>query len=356
MITKGLVELDWKMIQEKSIISTFPEVLFGPSRPPIKEHVVWAVIVCYNPEIERLENLVEVLAQQTAGVILVDNASDTDITSLLDNSKTSNVFILSLPENFGIATAQNVGIEWAIQHEATHIYLSDQDSLPSSSLIAELLPAFLLGGWTHVAAVGPATVDERTGQVSFFVVERSGVPRQWHPTTRDENVKKTVEVAFLIASGTLLSVEAIKHIGGMRSRYFIDHVDREWCFRARKAGYVLLGVPGARMTHRLGDEVKQVWFFGLRQVTYHSPLRSYYLFRNTLLMLRDVSMPWWWRGVFIWCLIRRAAYFLVFATHRTVRLRRMFVGLIHGFRGLGGRFEPETGRCHVLPVSPLEPR
>lgn len=356
-MSKAPVEGDWRMPQNNPRFSTFPGVLSCISSSPQKEPVVWAVIVSYNPEPERLKNLVEVLTLQVAGAVIVDNASNNNVASIVDNSSVGNLSIINLPGNFGIAAAQNVGIEQAIKKGATHIYLSDQDSLPSFSLVAELLSAFFSGSKTPVAAVGPATVDERTGQVCSFIVERLGVPQRWHPNTDDEHSKKTVEVDFLIASGTLLSVKAIQHIGGMRSCYFIDHVDREWCFRARKGGYVLLGVPGARLTHRLGDEVKQVWFFGVRQVTYHTPLRSYYLFRNTLLMLRDVPMSWWWRGVFIWCLTRRAVYFLVFAPFRAVRLQRMFVGLLHGFRGQGGRFEPESGLCHDVPiVSMIEPK
>lgn len=319
--------------------------------------MIWAVIISYNPEIERLKYLVDILIRQVAGVVIVDNASRNDIVSSFPDSVCNNIFIINLSENYGIAAAQNVGIERAIQLGANFVYLSDQDSLPSSTLVAELFSAFQSCGEVPVAAVGPAIVDERTGLVSCFVVNRSGRHCHWKPRGVGERVEKLVEVDFLIASGTLLSVEAITHIGGMRSRYFIDHVDREWCFRARKAGYVLLGVPEARLIHRLGDEVKQVWFLGLHQVTYHSPLRGYYLFRNTLLMLRDVSMSWWWRGFFIWCLIRRATYFFAFSAPRVVRLQRMFVGLIHGFRGLGGRFEPETGLCHDLPVmSSIEPK
>lgn len=318
---------------------------------------MWAVIVSYNPGLERLKDLVEVVAMQVAGVVIVDNASSASIASILENRKTSNVFIVNLPENCGIAAAQNVGIERAIKNGATHIYLSDQDSLPSSSLIAELLLALLSASGVSVAAVGPAIVDERTGRVSSFMVEGSGELQQWPPNTDGERTKRAMEVACLIASGTLLSVEAIKHIGGMRSHYFIDHVDTEWFFRARKAGYVLLGVPDARLIHRLGDEVKRVWFFGYRQVIYHTPLRNYYMFRNTLLMLRDISISWRWRGFFIWWLVQSAGYFLVFAANRKVRLQRMLVGLLHGFRGQGGRFDPETGLCHELPVvSLIEPK
>lgn len=328
-------------------------------RPSIfvdNEVVIWAVVVSYNPEPTRLKSLIEVLAPQVERILVVDNASTSDICSLLANLRVDNVSVTALPENLGIAAAQNAGIEEAMRCGATFIYLSDQDSLPSSSMIAELLRVLTAERVGPVAAVGPATIDERTGHTSFFVVERSGLPRRWLPPSDCGQMPKDVGVAFLIASGTLLSVDVIKHIGGMRSRYFIDHVDTEWCFRARAAGYALLGVPDAKLVHRLGDAVKRVWFFRSRQVMYHSPLRDYYMFRNTLLMLRDVPMSWVWRAHLLWRLVQFASYFLVFTEDRTVRLKRMALGLLHGFRDQGGRLEPETCRCSVLPVSPLEPR
>jgi rhamnosyltransferase len=141
----------------------------------------------------------------------------------------------------------------------------------------------------------------------------------------------------------------------MRSQYFIDHIDTEWSFRARKAGYRLIGVPAARLEHRLGDSVRRVWFFGWRQVMAHSPLRDYYMFRNTLLMLRDTPMGMWWRLHFLWRLLQFGVYFLGFAHGRWLRCRRMVLGLWHGIRGAGGRLDPATGACARLPVSPLEP-
>ncbi len=327
--------------------------------PPASQRVV-AVVVSYNPDAGAFAKLLDALLPQVAYTIVVDNASSPATKPSLDRWQGRNIELLQLPENFGIAAAQNAGIERAMELGADSVFLSDQDSIPSANLITDLLAALILAnampGTTPVAAVGPATVDKRTGRVSFFVVDQAGIPSRWQPKDDAAAVLPScIEVRFLIASGTLIPIDVIKHIGAMRSNYFIDHVDTEWCFRAQAAGYRLLGVPAARLEHQLGDTVKQIWFFGYRQVMYHSPLRDYYMFRNTLLMSHDTKMPWIWRLYFMWRLLQFAAYFLLFAENRYRRFRHMALGLIHGLSGRGGRLDPKGGRCRAVPVSNIEP-
>ncbi|OAI07107.1 hypothetical protein A1332_09535 [Methylomonas methanica] len=318
-----------------------------------------AVVVSYNPDVTGFEALLEALLPQVAYIFVVDNASSADMLRIMDRWANLNVELSQLPENIGIAAAQNVGIEKAINFGADFVLLSDQDSIPYPTMVSGLVFA-LTSAKTDaialpVAAVGPAIVDKRTNKTSFFLVERRGIPRRWSPQVGSDELPARIDVGFLIASGTLISTDVIKRIGGMRSSYFIDHVDTEWCFRARAMGYRLLGVPSSRLTHQLGDEVKRVWFFGYRQVMYHSPLRDYYMFRNTLFMLRDTPMSCVWRLHFLWRLMQFAGYFLVFAGERFQRFRHMSLGLWHGLNGQGGRLDKDGKRCRRMPNSILEP-
>jgi rhamnosyltransferase len=161
---------------------------------------------------------------------------------------------------------------------------------------------------------------------------------------------------FLISSGTLISVDVLKTLGGMRSDYFIDHVDTEWSFRAKQLGYRIVGLPSAVMEHSLGDEVKSIWFFGKRQVSYHSPLRDYYMFRNTLLMLRDVSMSIAWRLHFVWRLVQFAVYFLIFSPLRLERLSKMSLGLYHGLKNVRGKLDLVNSSCRAIPATLIDPK
>jgi rhamnosyltransferase len=325
---------------------------------PQAERVI-AVVVSYNPQIEDFTELLEALLPQVAWVIIVDNASSADITLPLRRWYCQNIELLRMAGNMGIAAAQNVGIERALQLGADFVLLSDQDSVPSPGMAAELVAVITAARCDplalSVAAVGPATVDSRTHQKSFFVTQRKGVPSRWWPPSQSDGLPPFIEVEFLIASGTLIPIEVFSRIGGMRSNYFIDHVDTEWCFRAKAAGYRLLGAPNSTLEHSLGDSVISVWFFGFRQVMYHSPLRDYYMFRNTILMLRDVPLSLIWRLHFLWRLVQFAGYFLIFPRGRLLRLRRMVLGLLHGLQSKSGRLEVSTDQCSVVPGSHIEP-
>jgi len=317
---------------------------------------VSAILVTYNPDMETLRAAVQAIFPQVADVIIVDNASanfSTDWSDILIGKAHDKLQILSQQENLGIAAAQNIGIEQVIKSDADFMLLLDQDSVSTPSLVSELLTVItsneLIFNDLPVAAVGPSIVDRRTGKSYYFITDRNGFPHKSLPELNSQ----PIDVSVLVASGSLISIKALKDIGAMRSNYFINHVDTEWCLRAKAKGYRLLGVPLAKLEHQFGDIVKQVWFLGFRQVIYHSPLRNYYDIRNTLLMLHDTVMPWPWRLHFIGR-IWRLGYFMLFAEHRWLRLTLISLGLVHGMLRVSGCLEAKTGRCRHLPVSYIE--
>jgi rhamnosyltransferase len=310
----------------------------------VSDSVIIAIVTTFNPKKNELIDLLNALREQVASIIVVDNASDLDIFIIVNQVKSRDIEVLKMPQNLGIAAAQNAGIEHAMTLGAHYVLLSDQDSLPSATMVKELFEVLTLHSQPNklmrLAAVGPATVDSRTGRTSFFVVEKYGFPRRWKLSNNVKICPRYVEVGFLIASGTLIPINVIRHIGMMRSEYFIDHVDTEWCFRAKAFGYILLGVPTARLQHSLGDAVKTIWFLGTRQIMYHTPLRDYYMFRNTLLMLRETQMSLIWKLHFLIRLFQFAVYFLIFSNDRKQRAINMFKGFVHGYLGKSGTLNP----------------
>lgn len=327
-----------------------------------KTYNVSAVLVTYMPNLDTLRTAIQAISKQVRSVFIIDNASfiipDDFFEGIKDQSVDTELHLLKQNENLGIAAAQNIGIEKAIKSGADFVWLLDQDSIPLNSMVKELIEQLIeeqsVISNLPIAAVGPAIVDRRSGFTSPFVVKNYGFPRRWLPNDKSAASASQQEVDFLISSGTLIPVNVIKDIGAMRSNYFIDHVDTEWCFRAKAAGYRLLGVPKSRLTHEIGDKVKQIWFFGSRQVMYHAPLRDYYMFRNTLLMLQDTPMSWIWCVYFLWRLLQFSGYFLMFAGDRYQRLCLMALGLIHGFKRISGRLDVKTGQCMEIPVSHIK--
>lgn len=314
-----------------------------------------AVAVSFLPDIDDLKSLLEATSPQVTLVVVVDNTPNPNPDLLSCCPKLNNLKLISLGENFGIAYAQNRGIEWAQENGADYVLLLDQDSVPYPDMVSKLMRYYSSDDAnSHIAAVGPVTVDARSGIKSYFLTSRFWLPVRYRPNKKKSN--NLISVSFLIASGSLINMAVISRMGGKRSSYFIDHVDTEWCFRARQNGFKLLGVHDAFLKHSLGDTVKRVWFLYIRYVAYHSPLRDYYMFRNTIHILRDVKMPFPWQVFMLFRLIQFMVYFLIFAKERKVRLRSMFLGLFHGLKGIDGKLDQSTGLCTKIPITSLDPR
>jgi rhamnosyltransferase len=339
---------------------------------------VTAVIVSFHPDLDDLRSLLLEMLAQVGRVVLVDNASFAPVESCLpeDPALRSRIDLLRNEENLGIAAAQNQGIARALESsECRYVLLSDQDSLPAPYMAERLRQAFsgvsqpgpvpglppgtgMQRPALPIAAVGPRSIDMRTGDRSVLIIDNGVWPERLLLPRRErrkwERASTPLEVSFLLASGSMIPAEVFRSLRGMRGNYFIDHVDTEWCLRARSAGYRLLVVPDAFLYHRLGDRVRRLWLFGVRQVSYHTPLRDYYMFRNTLLMMRDLPLNRVWRVHFLARLVMFAGYFLTLGDRRLERLRHMWMGIRHGLRGISGRLEGRQG-CVRLPRMKLDP-
>ncbi|ADE16653.1 rhamnosyltransferase [Nitrosococcus halophilus Nc 4] len=298
-----------------------------------KNYCCIAVIITYQPDLEGLERLLFAVSPQVEAVVVVDNASGGNIPQWLKQRGVANLHCLALPENLGVAAAQNRGIAWAKERSATHVVLFDQDSCPAPDMIERLYGAWkqLEQRGRRVCALGPAYQDRRRPQSQPFVRVRGLMIGRCH-CQRDDEI---LEVDHLISSGSLIPMAVLDKVGGMVEALFIDYIDIEWILRARQRGYQAYGVCGAKMFHTLGEE--PIRFLG-REVVARSPLRHYYLFRNAIWIYRQDWIPPLWKladGFRLW---QRFFFYALFAPPRLRQLKMMTLGLWHGLWGRMGRY------------------
>jgi rhamnosyltransferase len=318
---------------------------------------VAALIVTFNPNDKTLSLLLERISDQVGLVIIVNNSPWINLNPIFNRLYPyQNIQLISLKKNFGIGYAQNIGLQEVEFRGFPYVILFDQDSIPEPKMINKLLAVMenKVEYGDNIIAVGPSYMDTRSGIRSYFMVSKFGLPFRYKPQKKTSALL-AVNAAFLISSGSLISMSKLKTAGGMRSNYFIDHVDTEWCLRAQAQGYRLVGLHSALMEHSLGDKVKRIWFFYQRSVAYHSPLRDYYMFRNTILMLRDTKIPLIWSGFLVLRLFQFSAYFLTFTSDRGIRVRAMLLGIRHGFLGIDGELDLKTGTRTPIPKTSLDP-
>lgn len=242
--------------------------------------VVYAVIVTYNPEMDLLNKQFSSLIDQVDGLVYVDNKSKEECLKLLPSQP--NIHLVYNDSNLGLAKAQNQGIKLAKEHGATHVLLMDQDSLASEHMVEYLLAAEskYLDKNIRVGLVGPLIRDVLSNppKVAGALVFKGLSFNRIAPD------KETMEVSYCIASGSLIAVETFTAVGLMDERLFIDSLDLEWCFRAKAKGYEILLEPNAVLDHQLGNGEDH-------KILSHSPIREYYICRNSMIIAKYRHIP-----------------------------------------------------------------
>ena len=292
----------------------------------------YAVIVTYNPDLPILRN--QILAvKDSVGVVIIDNlsANVANIAEMIAELGLQDLHLLCNDSNVGLATAQNQGIAKAKILNASHVIIFDQDSIPEKDMVKELLRAesILLSRGEKVGAVGPLTYDPLTLVEYPITKYRGPMIQRYHPVGGE-----ITEASFIIASGSLVRMSVLDNVGAMLDELFIDYIDVEWCYRAQARGYTLFVSADARMSHMVGDQ--RVKFFG-RSISQHSPLRRYYLTRNSFLVLRLNHIPVGYKLREISLNFARFLAFFYFSNERKKYLKYVGKAIRDGLSGNFGK-------------------
>lgn len=274
---------------------------------------VIAIVILYHPDIKTLQKNLNELSTQVDECILVDNS--TPATSGLNFA--NNVVHITLNENSGIAKAQNIGLEKALEQNADYAVLFDQDSDIPKEFISKLLNTFDLpeAKANNLIAVGPRPFDIFT-------------QKKMTPTVQKETtLSKLTLCSQIIASGKMINLSMLKTVGFFEEELFIDGVDHEWCWRAKAKGFSVAINENVIMHHQLGDARGE-----LLGITYKigSPIRLFYQFRNILILSRRNYVPIYWK---LRNLISMPVRFLIFTVkgpRRKLRLKYMLKGIKEG--------------------------
>ncbi|UVA99434.1 glycosyltransferase family 2 protein [Acinetobacter lwoffii] len=242
-----------------------------------------SVIITFNPNINVI-NLINALNFQNVTPIIVDNGSKNFDFSSVDDIQSH---LIRLKDNLGIATAQNRGIERAIELGADYIIFFDQDSTIPDNFVQDMIDdyQFISKQNIKIGALGPRFIDERYN----FYYKTISISKHGLKTKHDvSEIKVPFNSTLLISSGSFICVETLKQVGLMRDEYFIDYVDTEWCLRAESLGFKNYISAKAVMKHTIGDNVLN---FKFMNVPVHSAFRRYFRVRNAFYMLREPHVP-----------------------------------------------------------------
>ena len=223
---------------------------------------IYAGIVTFNPDIERLKENVCAICIQVPAVIIFDNGSSNFVDTQEHIAVFNNAILIHSNENIGIAAALNRLMQWGFDNKYDWMLSLDQDSVCDASYVNKMKQ--YLDVEPLLGIVAPVIVDRNVGVVGH------------NPN------KEYCHVNTCITSGAFSKIEYWKQIGEYDESMFIDSVDFEYCYRMRKNGYGVIQVKDIHLLHELGNSVKRRFLFWKIDVTGHSAFRKYYIARNNV--------------------------------------------------------------------------
>lgn len=208
-------------------------------------------------------------------VIVVDNASQNQEAEILAQ-RYPHVKIIKSDKNLGFAGGNNLGIQVA---QGDYLFLVNNDTLfkefNAEALIARLASSPQIGivcpkirfawGTSLIQFAGYTLLSKVTvrNRAIGFGEQDNGQYETAHPTP------------YAHGAAMLLKREAVDRVGLMSECYFLYYEELDWSMMFTRAGYQIWYEPRCTIFHKESQTTGQ-----------NSPLRTYYITRNRLLLVR----------------------------------------------------------------------
>ena len=239
------------------------------------EYKLSIITINYNGLKDTCELIDSIPFNNDMEVIVVDNASKQDEASII-SERYPQAKVIRSQKNLGFAGGNNLGIK---QAKGKYILLINNDTyfkdfnidalierLESSDKIAIICPK-LRFAWGNnpiqFAGYTPLTNVTIRNQAIGFGEEDKGQYDIAHPTP------------YAHGAAMLIKREAIEKVGLMPECFFLYYEEIDWSMRFTRAGYEIWYDPACTVYHKESQTTGQ-----------NSPLRTYYITRNRLLLVK----------------------------------------------------------------------
>ena len=201
----------------------------------------------------------------------VGGGKEKEITDLPSNKK---LMIIKSEKNYGFAEGANIGMRYALKAlNPDYVLLLNNDTVVDKEFLGELVKVGERD--EKIAALQSAIyyyddqnrIQSIGGKLNLL-------------TGREYDIKEADETATncdrLIGAAMLVRTSIIKKIGLLDNQYFLYMEETDWCYRAKRRGFYLVGCSNSKVWHKIysssGGKV--------------SPTLVYYWTRNFILFYR----------------------------------------------------------------------
>lgn len=259
---------------------------------PDASDLIFIVILNWNGKKDTLECLASVskIVYPHFQTLVVDNGSTDDSVASIRSSY-PGVVVLETGENLGFAEGNNIGIRYALAQGAQAVLLLNNDTIVDPDLLqgfAEQMKTYPKAG---ILGATIYLYDERERLDHFGGIwNRKKAAFDFVGYREKKKESGTLELDYVCGAALLVKREVFEKIGLLEPRFFLIWEEADFCFRAKRAGFLSLTCPKAVLWHKVSAS-----FVGKK------PHTNYYWWRNRLLWIeRNCSFS---EGVKLFALI-----------------------------------------------------
>lgn len=303
-------------MKKSSIIEDFNQPI------PSKRNIC-AIFVTYHPDRSfpgRLNNILS----QVGRIVIVDNASAEKPRLILYNLLgNNNIDIIQNNKNVGLASALNQGMQWLIEREYCWALTLDQDTIPCGNMVSHLSEIYIKYRQREkIAIIGSNYYDLKNNENIQFAYD-------------SRSCKVWKEKKTLITSGSLISTAAFKEIGPFRDDFFIDHIDHEYCLRARSKGFKIILALKPTMHHSIGAQTEHRLLGFTLKTSNHTEQRCYFRSKNHIALMREYFLkePIWVLKLLV-TKIKSIVFICLFEKHKLLKINSIIKGYSDGIKNI----------------------
>lgn len=207
--------------------------------------------------------------------IVVDNGSQDDSVEAIRQAHPS-VPIFETNENLGFAGGNNIGIKWALSKTFDWIFLLNNDTIVAPDIFEKLLetaykiPEAKIFGAKLLRYSEPNRIDHLGGawckEKAEFLSFSSG--------DLDTNNQSPTPVDYVCGAGLFMHKSVPLAIGLLEPNFFLFWEETDFCFRARRKGFLVYTCPEGKVWHKISSSF-----------TGGKPHSQYFWWRSRLLWL-----------------------------------------------------------------------
>lgn len=243
--------------------------------------MVSIILVNYGGSKDTIECIqsIEDSGEKDYQIIVVDNASPDDSVAVLEAAQKDHNFILIKSDvNGGFSAGNNLGIQYALEHDTDYVLLLNNDTIVTANFLDELLKPFakypdcgatigkiLYNQDRSKIWYGGGAMDPQTARTQHF----------FYDEIDHGQADKEQSVSFATGCCLCLSAKTIKDVGLLDDSYFLYEEDVDYCYRIAKAGYQIIYHPQAVIYHKVSASTGRA-----------SATTQYYSIRNKYLLIQ----------------------------------------------------------------------